>query len=385
MATTEQAYINHDILVWARKTINYDIDAAAKKIKVDVEKLLSWENGEDLPSIPQLRRISTIYKRPVSIFFLPDIPAEDIIFTDYRKIHGENIYDNSPHLNIQIRQARYKRAMAIELSELLRVNIPHIEFKLNQNILNFDEVSKEIRALLNANIRDQIKTTDQHESLKYWKKIIEDIGILVFHTSIHYPVDISEMRGISLNFRPFPIILLNSKDAPHGRIFTLLHELTHVLLQDSGLCDLDEFNNNSVEVFCNKMAASILVPRDKFLEYAGPENEIKIWTDIEIENLSKVFSASKEVIVRRLLTFNKTTKEFYKEKRAEYLKKYPKSSGHPPVHRMAISTNGIKFTSMVMDAYSQHIITQSDIASYLGVKTKHIPRIEHELYKAHEV
>ncbi len=385
MATTEQAYINHDILAWARKTINYDIDIAAKRIKVDVEKLLSWERGEDLPSISQLRRISTIYKRPVSIFFLSEVPAEDIVFTDYRKIHGENIYDNSPQLNIQIRQARYKRAMAIDLSELLSINIPEIGFKLSQHIGNFDEVAKEIRTFLNANIRDQIKVTDQYESLKYWKKIIEDTGILVFHTSIHYPVDINEMRGISLNFRPFPIILLNSKDAPYGRIFTLLHELTHILLQDSGLCDLDEHNNNSVEVFCNKIAASILVPKDKFFEYAGPENETKAWTEAEIDNLSKTFSVSKEVIVRRLLTFNKTTKEFYKEKRAEYLNKYLKPSGHPPVHRMAISTNGYKFTSMVMDAYSQHIISQSDIASYLGVKTKHIPKIEHELYKAHEV
>ena len=37
-----------------------------------------------------------------------------------------------------------------------------------------------------------------------------------------------------------PIILLNGKDSVNGRIFSLFHELTHLLLGESAICGDDE-------------------------------------------------------------------------------------------------------------------------------------------------
>jgi Zn-dependent peptidase ImmA (M78 family) len=46
------------------------------------------------------------------------------------------------------------------------------------------------------------------------------------------------MRGVSLPGDVLPIVILNGGDAHAGRIFTLLHELTHLLLRQGGVCDM---------------------------------------------------------------------------------------------------------------------------------------------------
>ena len=81
-------------------------------------------------------------------------------------------------------------------------------------------------------------------------------------------VEIAEARGFSIAERPLPAVVVNIKDSVYGRIFTLIHEFTHVLLNRGGICDVDEGADNDhedVEIFCNHVAGATLVPRDVLL------------------------------------------------------------------------------------------------------------------------
>jgi IrrE N-terminal-like domain len=93
----------------------------------------------------------------------------------------------------------------------------------------------------------------------------------------------------------------------------------HILLRQSPLCDLHEDRSPStddVEVFCNEIAGNILVPASALkrelnalgLGSAKP-------AESEIENLSRRFSVSREVVVRRLLTTGRVSLNFYQSKR----------------------------------------------------------------------
>ena len=53
-------------------------------------------------------------------------------------------------------------------------------------------------------------------------------------------ISTDEMRGVSIAENILPVVAVNVKDKPNGRTFTLLHEFTHLLLRQSGICDLDE-------------------------------------------------------------------------------------------------------------------------------------------------
>ena len=120
--------------------------------------------------------------------------------------------------------------------------------------------------------------------------------------------------------------MLNHKDSHNGRVFTLIHEFVHLLLNESGVCDCNPFGNK-VEIFCNRVAGAVLVPGAILNEHmvvkqhrlfkGGPA-----WDETEIEKLSRDFSVSNEAVVRRLLILGHTTKEFYLEKREEYLERW---------------------------------------------------------------
>ena len=59
-------------------------DVVAKKLDIEVSRLLAWEAGEPAPTIPQLRHLADIYKRPLSFFYLPRPPQEAEAIAQYR-------------------------------------------------------------------------------------------------------------------------------------------------------------------------------------------------------------------------------------------------------------------------------------------------------------
>ncbi len=97
------------------------------------------------------------------------------------------------------------------------------------------DVARRIRKLLGVSIRKQIQWKDEYEALNGWRQAVQDKGVLVFQAR---GVEVSEMRGFSVADEPMPLIVLNTKDAPNGRVFTLLHEFCHLLLRYGGICDL---------------------------------------------------------------------------------------------------------------------------------------------------
>ena len=96
---------------------------------------------------------------------------------------------------------------------------------------------------------------------------MQDLGILVFQAR---GAEVDEMRGFSVAEEPMPVIVLNTRDAPNGRVFTLFHEFCHLLLRKGGICDLRDRRSHrpedsALEVFCNAVAAETLVPRREFV------------------------------------------------------------------------------------------------------------------------
>src|SRR5689334_24536784 len=104
-------------------------------------------------------------------------------------------------------------------------------------------------------------------SYNAWRAALEHAGILVLQVTGVSP---AEMLGFSLSERPLPVIGVNRKLHLNGRTFTLLHEFIHVLLERSGICDIDESGQRPPEeqrpeIFCNAVAAATLAPGDALL------------------------------------------------------------------------------------------------------------------------
>jgi Zn-dependent peptidase ImmA (M78 family) len=111
------------------------------------------------------------------------------------------------------------------------------------------------------------------------------------------------------------------------------------------------------------------------------------WADEQVEELAKLYSISREAVVRRLLTFGRTTEAFYRKKRGQYaaehkarkeaeLAKYADKEFRKNPARDAVLDNGRPFVRLVLNNYYQERITLSDVSGYLGVRVRHLPRIE---------
>jgi Zn-dependent peptidase ImmA (M78 family)/DNA-binding XRE family transcriptional regulator len=384
MKETIRADINPEILEWARKSIRIPQDEAARKIRVSENTLRAWESGEKKPTLRQLRLIGKAYRRPSAFFYLDSPPEEAKDMPDYRVL-PDQVSDMPPELIYEIRKARYRRERALELFYQMNEEVP--DFSLSKEIINYPEQTAEnLRKAIGISINQQRSWKNKYEALNGWIMAIENSGVMVFQFS---GIDVKVVRGFSIAEFPLPIISLNGGDSPYGRIFTLIHELTHLSMGAGGLCDLHNSGNmDDIEVFCNAIAGAVLVPREAVLsDPLVVNNSNSEWQDNQLEELSSKYQVSNEVILRRLLTLGKTTNDFYKSKREEFTKAYAEislakktSGGFLPYHKKVLRNNGKKYTSLILDAYRQQAISAIEVSRYLGdIKLNHLFAIEGEL------
>ena len=316
MSRTPEALINATLLVWARESIGLSLDDAADRLKLPSERLAAWESGEDRPSIAQLRKLAGIYKRPLAVFFLPEPPQGFQALRDFRRLPTRAAGQWSPDLHAAIRRAHFQRDASLELYRLLgeEPRSPQTQCVPADR----DVYALAIRGQLGINLDDQLSWSDPRRALATWIRALEESGVLVLQAQ---HVGLAEMRGFSISATELPVIMLNGADAPRARIFTALHEYAHVLLNDAGVCDLHERgSSDDLELVCNEIAAAVLLPRTPFLAERVLSNRPSNgrWAENQLVALAEAYSVSREVVLRRLLTFGLTTWAFVNEKRDEY-------------------------------------------------------------------
>ncbi len=381
MTKSTEAFINHELLIWARKNAGLNLEQASKKVGVPEERLASWESGQNRPTINQLRKLANAYKRPLAVFYLPTPPRDFQPLRDYRQLTAGPHEPESPGLLLAVRRAWAQREIAIELYGNLDEKPP--QFPIAAFTTDDPEVlALKIRNELGISLEIQAGFKSKYEAFNWWRNSLESKGILVFQAT---EIDISEMRGFSLTDRPLPVVVVNIKDSPLARIFSMFHELVHISINQGGVCDLDELGQrhpaeHQIEIFCNRVAAAILIPKKELLAEklvmerpSGPT----VWSDEDISLLARRYWVSQEGLVRRLLICGLVTKEFYLEKRAQFrAKKIPSDKGFAPPAQMAISVSGNAFVRLVLDNYYRENITSSDVSDFLNVKLKHLGKIE---------
>ena len=381
MAEKVRAIIRPALLVWARAKSGLTLTQAAEKADVASDRLAAWEAGEGAPTIPQLRKLADVYRRPLAIFYLPEPPRSFDPMQDYRRLPGsEDGAAASPDLLYEIRLAHQRREIAVDLIESLGEKL--MEFGLRGD-LDEDpvDVGRRARTFLGITFERQTKWRDEDEVLREWKAMIEAHGVLVFQTS---GVALEEARGFSISAPISPVIVLNGRDHPRGRLFTLAHEFAHLMLAAGGICDLNESRRRRssearVEIFCNRVAGEILVPQRtlKSQDIVIHRPRGAEWDDDQIEELARRFGVSREALARALVLANEAPQEFYARKRQLYLKSLRrKGAGPVPVPRKIVARNGIRYSRTVLEAFYENVITESDLSDFLGMRLKHFPEVE---------
>lgn len=381
----QEALVNPDLLIWARASINMDLDEAAKKIGVKANCLREWEDGHKRPTIIQARKISQVYRRPLATFYLPERPTSlgFAVPHDFRRLPKDQPRALSSELITELRRVEYLRDTAIELTEGPSEQPKRFvgTVRLGESV---ETVAKRAIKLTGMPMPARRNWRTQYDALNGWKDAIERQGVLVMHVN---RVSIEEVRGIVIAEPVFPLIAVNGKDSPAGRIFTLVHEFIHLMLGATGMSNMrlvrqPRTYEQRVERFCNHVTGEILVPSQDLLSHEDVRSTSGAtdWSDETISDLAGYFKVSREVVVRRLAILGRATDEFYRQKRRQYTRERKaagKSTGGPmPMSRRIIRAIGQPFARIVLDAYHREAISSSDLAEFLGARLKHLRAVE---------
>ena len=380
---SEGLTVTPEMLRWARESIGFSTEEVAAKLKrkkITNAVVEGWENGSEKPTYVQLERLAyEIYKRPLAIFFFPEPPEEITPNESFRTLPDFELEKLPPRIRFLIRKAH---ALQLNLQELfdginpVKKQITHdISFKTNTPVA---ELANEVRNYLNISLKDQIENENCENAFKFWRNIIEDNGVFIFKDAFK----IDGYSGFCLYDEEFPVIYINNTDDHSRQIFTIFHELSHLLFRTGGI-DMrqDDYirylegDDKVVEVTCNKFAGEFLVPSGDFFNRV---KEIELSPEL-VSQIADYYNVSLTVIYRKLLDSDFISTQEYNEMTKSFKRSKKRGNGGDYYNNMKVYL-GMRYIETVFGRFYQNRINRDQLADYLGVKAKSLDGMENLLH-----
>lgn len=374
------ANINHAMLTWARERSGLSLPEFAAKLKIDEEKLTEWESGLKQPTFNQAIKFAEQTHIPFGYLFLTKPPVEELPIPDLRTIDGHGVTRPSAELVDLIkimlqRQEWYREYLASHLAEknIYVGRVSNIESSEIKFVVQ--DMRKSLKVLDHPN---RGKWDDYYRDLVYR---IESLGILVMRQGNmgHFtrPLKVDEFRGFALVDDYAPMIFINDADAYGARLFTLIHELCHVWIGQSGISDGNPKTHRFEEIFCNAVAAEFLVPEKEML--ALWRHDFDDWQE-NLPPLEAHFHVSTWALARRALTLHFISHEEYTKYVATIKSRYKESDGGPSYYVTKKSQISQMFSkAVVTEALSGQLLLREASDLLGGIKPNKIEIFAREL------
>ena len=381
---SERIPVNPEVLRWVRETGGFEIDDVVKKVnrkRVTSETVKSWEEGTASPTYAQLEKLAyAIYKRPLALFFFPEPPEEESPEQSFRTLPRDEILRMEPVFRYLIRQARVMRLNLAELNDGVnpakRKILHDLSFAPDVSVA---EMTRKVREYLDVSLSAQEAWRSTDEAFKAWRNIFEDNGVFVFKDAFKS----NAFSGFCLYDKEFPIIYVNNSKSVTRQIFTLFHELSHLLLGTGGIdTRLDDYidlltgDDRRTEILCNRFAGSFLVPDDDFNQGISG---IQISRTL-IQQLAERYHVSREVILRKFLDRGLIDQSYYEEKVRQWASKARlRGSGGNYYFNKGVYL-GERYIDLAFSRYYQKKISIEQLSNYLGVKVRNVSGMESLLF-----
>jgi Zn-dependent peptidase ImmA (M78 family) len=302
------AHINGKMLTWARQRAGFEFDRLAKG-SVTAQKLKAWETGDEYPTQAQAMAIAQKLGISYAMLFMPTVPPPDNPpIPDLRTFNGQQLTNPSLDfrdvLNSTLIRQDWVRDERRDRGEKPLDYVGRFTVSSDPK-----KVAADMRQALDLAPQDRAACTNFEAFIKHLVARAEDIGVLVMRSAIvghdtHRKLDVSEFRGFALSDATAPVVFINDSDAKAAQVFTLAHELVHIWIGADGVSDrrpnLQKESTNTIEVFCDKVAAELLVPEAEFA---------KVWRDGPLMSSARAtaqhFRVSTLVALRRARDLNR--------------------------------------------------------------------------------
>lgn len=259
-----KVYVRPAMLNWAIQRSGLPVEALERRFALN-----EWIAETEEPTFRQLETFARATGTPLGFLFLSTPPVDDLGIPYYRTVEDKDVVRPSADL---VQTVRMMEARQDWLREYLLsmgsepMNIPPVPS-------NPVDAARSLRALLDLPVDWMMREASVESAVRTIKRSAERASIVVVVNGIvgnntRRVLSPTEFRGFVLVDEYAPLIFVNGSDAKEAQLFTMAHELAHILYRQSAAFDLRDFNaaGNSVERLCNQAAAEFLVPRNEFLD-----------------------------------------------------------------------------------------------------------------------
>ena len=392
--------VNPEILVWARKTAGLTLQDAVAKVGIRdargvaaINRLTALERGEERPTRPILVKMAHHYRRPLLAFYLPAPPQRDARGPDFRTLPGARSSETDALIdalvrNLQSRQNMVRAALEAEdeaepllfVGALLRSGDADTGIEsLRQGLRHKPEAARLSQRA--AGVLSQVLGNDLNAARYYaeptaenafrlLRSRTEDAGVFVLLQgdlgSHHTTIDVEVFRGLAISDDIAPFVVINDNDSRAAWSFTLLHELTHLLIGQTGFSGVN--SDTEIEEFCNERGRDLVEQKRHIGEFA------------RVRNLSRT------MVAYRLLRANRIARPTFESLRADFREQWRqlrdrhrararKSEGGPSyyvVRRHRVGQGLLSFTRRMVDSKA---LSTTKAARILGVKPAQVGKM----------
>lgn len=369
--------VTPQMVKWARERAGFARDELANKFK----SLVEWEEGSASPSYPQLEKMAEEFKVPVAMFFFPEPPDLPRISESFRSLPEHEFEQLPRRIRFLVRKAK---VFQLNLSELEGEKNPserqilrELKFTPDQSV---SSMASKVRSFIGISIDEQRSWASTEEALNRWRAALQNFGVFVFKDQFRQ----EGYSGFCLYDREFPLIYVNNTSAKSRQIFTLFHELAHLLFETSGIDQLSDRylsrlsgRQKTIEVKCNQFAAEFLLPK---IEFDKAISGLAA-TEETAAKIASEYHVSREFIFRRFLDRDWISKRDYDSAAKRWANESGGGSGGN-YYNSKFAYLGRDYISLVFSRYYQNRIDETQAAEYLDVKPKSLNGLEAKLLKS---
>lgn len=397
--------VNPEILVWARETAGLTLQDAAAKVGIRdargmnaVDRLAALERGEKEPTRPVLVRMAQRYRRPLLAFYLTAPPQRGERGADFRTLpvarssEADAVVDALVR-NVRSRQNMVRAAMEAEdeaeplwfVGALTRREGAPANAERLRNVLRretdavrlprraADVLSQVLGRDLNAAAYHAQPSAEQAFSLL--RSRAEDAGVFVLLKgdlgSHHTAIDVEVFRGFVIADSVAPFLVINDKDSTAAWSFTLLHELVHLLLGQTGISGAHP--GTEIEEFCNNVASEWMLPARMLDRIAIDRNLDLLEQQRLIGEFAGARNLSRTMVAYRLMraeridrrTFNRLRAKFRERRQRAKVRESEGGPNYYVVRRHRVGQALLRFAGRMLDSGA---LSTTKTARILGVK-----------------
>lgn len=357
--------ITPEVLRWALNESGYSDHEVAEAVGVDPADLAQWTTGDAKPGLTQFKRLATKLHRQRAVFLLPAPPDTPSAQVQFRSISDTTTRALNPKERQYLRRAHRQQQMLAWLSEELgeRARLPR--FQLSESA---EAAANSVRSLLNVTVQEQERWPSAAQAFDHWRNAVEGLGVTVFL----YGLGKDSCNGFSLWHPVSPVIAVSSAWREEARIFTLFHELGHLVTRSNSACVERRVNarpRDPVERWCEIFAANVLLPRAAVARFLGANTPSPI-TDLNVASgLARRARISLRAATIRLIELGLATWDLYDEIPPLADNKPEGGGGGGGRNRLAIREDefGPRGTRLFVEGVRKEVIGRSQAVSYLDI------------------